>query len=59
MSQFAKIFRRAYLHNDDTSKQLNDFLKEHPNYRVDQISFDSPKGSCIEKLFVVFSVKEG
>lgn len=58
MSQFAKIFRRAYLYNDSTSKQLNDFLEEHPNYRVDQISFESPKGTCIENLFVVFSVKE-
>lgn len=57
MRQFSELFRKTCLGDKSTSKQLNDFLKEHPNYIVDQVSFENPKGTCIENLFVVFRIE--
>lgn len=58
MKQMSKYFKKCYLGDDSTSTQLNDFLLKHPNYTVDEVSFDNPKGTCIENLFVVFNVAD-
>lgn len=58
MKQYSRLFRRSCLGDDSTDMKLNKFLKEHPNYVVDKVSFENPKGTCIENLFVVFRVEE-
>lgn len=58
MKQYSRLFTKSCLGDTSTDKQLNNFLKRYPNYEVDKISFDNPKGTCIEHLFVVFKVKE-
>ena len=58
MEQYSKFFQKSYLGDTDTDTQLNKFLEEHPNYVVDKISFENPKETCIENLFVVFKEKE-
>ena len=58
MKQYSRLFSKNYLGNTNTDKQLNNFLKKHPNYEVDKVSFDNPKGTCIEHLFVVFKINE-
>lgn len=55
--QTSICFRKEYLGDTSTSIQLNRFLSKHPNYTVDKISFDNPKGTCIENLFIVFNVE--
>ena len=59
MKQYSRLFRRSCLGDDSTDMKLNKFLKEHPNYVVDKVSFENPKGTCIENLFVVFRVEDG
>ena len=59
MRQFSKLFQKTRLCDKSVSKQLNDFIKENPNYIVDKISFENQKGTCIENLFVVFRIEEG
>ncbi len=58
MKQYSRLFTRSYLCDDSTDTQLNRFLNKYPNYVVDKISFENPKGTCIEKLFVVFRIEE-
>ena len=58
MNQYSRLFRRSYLGDDSTDMQLNNFLKEHLNYVVDKVSFENPKGTCIENLFVVFRIED-
>ena len=58
MKQYSRLFRRGCLGDDSTDMKLNKFLKEHPNYVVDKVSFENPKGTCIENLFVVFRVED-
>lgn len=58
MKQYSKLFKRSYLGDDSTSTKLNRFLKEHPNYVVDKVSFENPNGTCVENLFVVFRIEE-
>ena len=58
MKQYSRLFRRSYLGDDSTDMKLNKFLKEHPNYVVDKVSFENQKGTCIENLFVVFRVED-
>ena len=58
MKQYSRLFRRSCLGDDSTDMKLNKFLKEHPNYVVDKVSFENPKGTCIENLFVVFRVED-
>lgn len=58
MKQYSKLFRRSYLGDDSTDMKLNRFLKEHQNYIVDKVSFENPKGTCIENLFVVFKIED-
>ena len=58
MKQYSQLFTKSYLGDDSTSTKLNRFLREHPNYMVDKVSFENPKGTCIEKLFVVFRIEE-
>lgn len=54
--QYSKLFTRSYLGDDSTDIKLNDFLNKHPNYVIDSVSFDNPKGTCVEHLFVVFRI---
>lgn len=42
MKQYSRLFSKNYLGNTNTDKQLNNFLKKHPNYEVDKVSFDNP-----------------
>lgn len=58
MKQYSRLFRRSCLGDDSTDMKLNRFLKEHPNYIVDKVSFENPKGTCIENLFVVFRIED-
>lgn len=58
MEQYSKFFQKSYLGDTNTDTQLNKFLEEHPNYVVDKVSFENPKGTCIENLFVVFKEKQ-
>ena len=58
MKQYSKLFKKCCLGDDSTSVQLNDFLRKNPNYVVDKISFENPRGTCIENLFVVFRIEE-
>lgn len=58
MKQYSKLFTRCCLGDHSTDWQLNKFLSEHPNYIVENVSFENPKGTCIEHLFVVFRIKE-
>lgn len=58
MKQYSHLFQRYYLGDESTDIKLNRFLEEHPNYRVDKVSFEQPKGTCLEHLFVVFNVEE-
>ena len=58
MKQYSKLFKKSYIGDDSTSVQLNDFLRKNPNYVVDKISFENPRGTCIENLFVVFKIEE-
>lgn len=58
MKQYSRLFRRSCLGDDSTDTKLNKFLKEHPNYVVDKVSFENPKRTCIENLFVVFRVED-
>ena len=41
--------------DDPTDIQLNRYLARHPNYTIATMTFDNPKGTCIENLFVVFN----
>lgn len=58
MKQYSQLFRKDCLGDTDTDIQLNNFLEKHPNYEVDKVSFDNPKGTCVERLFVVFKINE-
>ena len=58
MKQYSMLFQRHYLGDDSTSNKLNYFLAEHPNFKVDKVSFEQPKGTCLENLFVVFNIEE-
>ena len=58
MKQYSRLFRRSCLGDNSTDMQLNKFLNEHPNYVVDKVSFENPKGTCIENLFVVFRIED-
>lgn len=58
MSQISQHFHKSCLCDTDTKYQLNSYLEKHPNFRVAQISFSRPKGTCVEDLFVVFDVIE-
>lgn len=58
MKQWSKLFTKDFNYEDSTSVKLNDFLRKNPNYVVDKISFENPKGTCIERLFVVFKIEE-
>lgn len=58
MKQYSKLFTRSYLGDASTATKLNRFLNEHPNYVVDKVSFENPKGTCIENLFVVFRIED-
>ena len=58
MKQYSRLFRKDCLGDADTDIQLNNFLEKHPNYEVDKVSFDNPKGTCVERLFVVFKTNE-
>lgn len=58
MKQYSRLFTRSCLGDDSTDMKLNKFLKEHPNYVVDKVSFENPKGTCIENLFVVFRIED-
>lgn len=58
MKQVSKLFQRTMLGDTSTDLKLNEFLKSHPGYTVDKVSFDQPKGTCCENLFVVFWVDE-
>ena len=42
MKQYSRLFSKNYLVDTNTDKQLNNFLKKHPNYEVDKVSFDNP-----------------
>jgi hypothetical protein len=58
MKQYSKLFTRSCLGDYSTDSQLNRFLNEHPNYVVEKVSFENPKGTCIEHLFVVFRIED-
>lgn len=58
MRQYSRLFTRRYLGDTSTDIKLNKFLEEHSNYVVDKVSFENPKGTCIENLFVVFKIEE-
>lgn len=58
MKQYSRLFRRSCLGDDSTDTKLNRFLNEHPNYVVDKVSFENPKGTCLENLFVVFRIED-
>ena len=58
MKQHSQLFRKDCLGDTDTDIQLNNFLEKHSNYEVDKVSFDNPKGTCVERLFVVFKINE-
>ena len=53
--QVSMYFNRKMLCDDPTYIQLNNYLERHPNYTVATMTFDNPKGTCIENLFVVFN----
>lgn len=58
MKQYSRLFRRSCLGDNSTDTKLNRFLNEHPNYVVDKVSFENPKGTCLENLFVVFRIED-
>ena len=58
MKQYSKLFTKSYLGDKSTDTQLNTFLNDHPNYVVDKFSFEIPKGTCTENLFVIFRIED-
>lgn len=58
MAQYSKLFKREMLCDKSTETQLNLFLTERPNYKVSKVSFENPRGTCVEHLFVVFEIAD-
>lgn len=58
MKQFAKKFSYIDAKDNPVTSQLNNFLKEHPEFKVQTISYYFDSKSVYETLFVVFNVEE-
>ena len=55
MKQFCKTFNNYYLGSFDN--QLNEYLKEHPNYEIVIVSCIAHKAGY-DEILVVFNIKE-
>lgn len=59
MKQYSRVFHRNYSCDFSVDNQLNEFLKQHPNYSVEKINYSRPNPNLIcEDLFVVFNIEE-
>ena len=59
MKQISTIFHRDYNGDYSVDIQLNEYLKHHPNYSVEKISYSKPDPKLVcESLFVVFNIIE-
>lgn len=58
MRQYTRIFRRYSNADYPVDNQLNEFLKQHPDYSVEKFSYSRPNPQLVcEDLFVVFNVE--
>ena len=55
MKQYVREFSSFHKHLDDV---LNDYLKEHPNYSIDKITYMCKESDGWDKILVVFNVEE-
>lgn len=55
MKQFCKTFNNYYLGRLDN--QLNEYLKEHPNYEIAIISNIAHK-TDYDEILIIFNIKE-
>ena len=58
MKQYAATFKRYLSCDQYVSTQLNEFLEEHPNYKVSKICYNCSDKAVHEALFVVFDVEK-
>jgi len=59
MRQYTRIFHRYDNSDYPVDNQLNEFLKQHPNYSVEKVNYSRPNPQLVcEDLFVVFNVNE-
>ena len=58
MKQHSILFKRCDLLDDSVATQLNNYLKEHPNYTVSNIVFNDGLHTIYESLLVVFNIEE-
>lgn len=56
MIQTSALFTKYCLGDASVSKQLNDYLAEHPGYEVALMGYEKDPHSCRENLFVVFNL---
>lgn len=59
MKQYTRIFRRHDNSDYPVDNQLNEFLKQHPDYSVEKINYSRPNPQLVcEDLVVVFNINE-
>ena len=59
MRQITRTFHRSYAGDYPVDNQLNEYLKQHPNYSVEKVNYSKPDPKLVcEDLFVVFNVNE-
>lgn len=58
MKQYSVLFKRYYNGDDSVATQLNDYLRDHPNYIISKILFNDDPKTTHESLFVVFDIEE-
>lgn len=56
MTQTSALFIKYCLGDASVSKQLNDYLAEHPGYEVAQTNYFHEPSGCGASLLVVFNV---
>ena len=60
MKQYVKIFSKIYTYENPLEVQVNEFLRNHPNYEISTISHSVDSKTCnqVEYLCVLFNIKE-
>ena len=59
MKQITRIFHRHDNSDYPVDSQLNEYLRQHPNYSVEKVNYSRPNPQLVcEDLFVVFNVNE-
>ena len=56
MIQYSKLFTCSCFCDKRVDVQLNEFIKEHPNYTIDKVNLSNNENG--QMLFVVFKIKE-